>query len=377
MHLRPLVLSLALLLPAAAGVWWFQRPQPAPSTLDARIGQRVADPAVLAEATRIQLKSGERTLEFTRSTDARWTLGGTPALPADLSRLGRLTADLVSPKIERLVTSSPARLASLALDTDRLSFLDASGKPLLSLDLGKTADGGGRFLRFGDETKAYLARLNLNLDPTPDNWRDTALLPGLKATDITSLTLQFPNTAERVTISRPAADKPWTSPATPAGQQIKASLLDSQTNNLASLRYTNYAPNLDPGVIAARILPREVSFITFSGRKVKISFARAAEIPAPPAPAPKEGEAPPPPPPAAPRPVYVEITDSQPDALLVTAARTHAFEVADWIFTALPASPAEVFEPVPAPPAATTETPAPTAPVSVTTPPLSAPAPAP
>ncbi len=372
MRLRPLFLTLAILAPVAAGVWWLQRPQAHPATLDPRVGQRLADPATLASAARIQIQADNRTLGFTRSAEGRWSLDGTPALPADLSRLGRLSSDLVTPKIERFVTANPSRIASLELDQAQISYFDAGGKPLLALDLGKNADGGGRFLRFNAEPKAYLSRLNVNLDATPESWRDTTLVAGLKSADIASLTLQFPDTPNRVTFSRPAADKPWTSPATPAGQQVKAGLLDTQAGNLATLRYINLAPNLDPGVIAARILPREASFTTFSGRIVKITFARAAELPAPPAPAPKEGEtAPPPPPPAPPRPVYVELTDTQPDALLVAAARTHAFEINEWIFTGLPAKSSDAFEPVPAPPAAAA------APVSVTTPPLTAPTPAP
>ncbi|MCX6937071.1 MAG: hypothetical protein NTU80_04120 [Verrucomicrobia bacterium] len=140
MRLRPLFLTLAILAPVAAGVWWLQRPQAQPATLDPRVGRRVADPATLASAARIELKADNRTLGFTRSTEGRWTLEGTPALPADLSRLGRLSSDLLTPKIERFVTANPSRLASLELDQTRISYFDAGGKPLLALDLGKNAD---------------------------------------------------------------------------------------------------------------------------------------------------------------------------------------------------------------------------------------------
>jgi hypothetical protein len=146
---------------------------------------------------------------------------------------------------------------------------------------------------------------------------------------------------------------------------VKTSLLTTQTGNLATLRFTAIAPNLDPGVVAARVFPREIAFTTFAGRTVTLSFSRAPEPPAPPATPQKEGETPPP---AAPRPVYVSVTDSQPDALLSEAAKTHTFEVADWIFTALPASPADLFEADPSAAAPSSE------PVSVTTPPVTAPA---
>ncbi len=386
MRLRPLLLSLAVLVPAAGVVWLVQRPAPVATADDARLGQRVADPAVVANAARVRIKTGGKTVELVREGE-RWTVAGTPVLPADASRLNRLATDLVSPKVERLVSARPEKIAGYELDSASVTFLDSDGKALLDLDLGKTPEGGGRLIRYGDESKAYLARLNVYLEADEASWRDTALVSGLKAEDIAAVSIAFPDTSAPVVVSRAKAGDPWTSPVTPAGQQVKASLITSQTSNLSGLRYTNVAPNLDPGVVAARILPREVTVTTFSGRTVKISFARAPEPPPAPKPAVKEGETAPPEPPAPPRPVYVEVTDSQPDAVLAAAAKTHAFEVAEWIFTGLPAKSADLFEPVPAPPApaAPAATPAPgtehatvatpsisvtTEPVSVTTEPL-------
>ncbi len=367
MRLRPLLLSLAVLVPAAGLVWWLQRPAPAASDSDARLGQRLVEPSAIAEAARVRIQSGGQTLELARAEGdgERWTILGEPALPADVSRLTRLSADLVEAKIERLVSSNPERIAGYELDQGGVAYLDASGKTLLDLDLGKTPDGGGRIVRFDDEPAAYLERPAVSLDATATSWRDTALVAGLKADDIASLGIGFPDTTAPVVVSRTAADQPWTSPATPAGQQVKASALASTPGNLAGLRYTNVAPKVDPGVVAARVFPREVVATTFAGRAVTFAFARAPE---PPAPEVKEGETPPP---AAPRPVYVEVTDSTPDAVLAAAAKTHAFEIGEWVFTSLPAKVADLFEPVPAPPTpAPVGEPAKTEPVSVTTEPL-------
>ncbi len=350
MKLRPLLLSLAVLIPAAGAIWWLQRPAPSPQSADTRLGQRVADPALLASAARVRIESAGQTLELARAAGDRWTLTGTPVLPADATRLSRLGADLVSPKIERLVTTNPTRLATLDLASAGVTFLDADGKVLLALDLGKTADGGGRFVRYADEAKAYLARLDLTLDAEAASWRDTTLVTLLTAADIASVSIGFPATPTPVVVSRTAVDAPWTSPATPAGQQVKASLLTNQLGNLTALRYSAVAPKLDPGVVAARIFPRELTLTTFAGRTVKFAISRATEPLAPPAPAVKEGEIASPAPTAAPRPVYVEVTDSTPDAVLVAAALTHAFEIGDWIFTSLPAQTADLFEPVPTPP---------------------------
>jgi hypothetical protein len=387
MKLRPLLLTVAVLAPVSALVWWLGRPEPA-APADARVGQRVADPATLASATRVTIKSGGKTVELARGEGDRWTLVGEPALPADTSRLTRLTGDLVSPKIERLVSSRADKLAAFDLDSAGITYADASGKTLLDLDLGKTLEGGARLLRYDDETKAYAARLNIWLDAEASSWRDTALVSGVQSSDISSISIDFLDTPSPVVISRTKAEDPWTSPSTPAGHQVKAATITSQVGNLSTLRYTNVAPNIDPGVIAARVFSRNVTLTTFSGRTVKIAFARAPEPPKPPQPEVKEGETPPPPPPAEPRPIYVEITDSEPNPVLESAAKTHAFEIAEWVFNALPTKSEELFEPVPAPPstndspsseaATNTETETKTdsvgEPISVTTPPLTIPA---
>ena len=394
MRLRPLLTTLAILVPTAGAVWWLQRPAPPAQSADARLGQRVADPASLTSATRVRFKALGKTAELTRTTDGRWTIAASdtaPALPADASRLTRFASDLVSPKVERLVTENPSRIATLEFDATAVTFLDATGKSLLELDLGKTADGGGRFIRYGSEAKAYLARLNASIDADPANWRDTALV-SLKSEEIASLTFAFPGAAP-VVITRPDAKTGWTSPATPAGQQVKTATVTTQLTNLTGLRYTQVAPTLDPAVIAARVLTRDMTLTTFDGRSVKLTLGRAPEAPKPakPATTPAEGSTPPPEPPAPPRPVYAEVTDSKPDAILAAAAKTHAFQIGEWIHTGLPAASADLFEPVPTPPApaasapasapagsSTNSSPAPvsvtTEPVSVTTEPMTAPA---
>ena len=374
MKLRPLLVSIAVLAPLSLAAWWLGRPADSGATLDTRVGQRIVEPDALASATRLELKSDGKTLNFTRAESGRWVIEGTPALPADLDRLARLSSDLVTPKIDRFVSARPEKLATYELDKTSVTYRDVAGKELFALHLGKSPEGGGRILRIGDEQRAYLARLALSLDTDAARWRNTALFSGLSASDIASVRIGFSTTDKAITITREKPDQPWTSSATPQGQRVKASVLSTQTGNLSGLRYTAVAPNLDPGVVAARVFPREIGFTTFSGRSVSIEFNRTPEPPTPPAPTPKEGETPPPPPAAAPRPVYVSITDSLPDSILAEAAKTHAFEVADWIYSALPASPADLFETDPAANTSGETSPSTNAEsISVTTPPITAP----
>jgi hypothetical protein len=328
MHLRPLLLSVAVLAPLAAAVWWFQRPEPPPSLNSARIGQRLAEPDALARADRVELKLGAASIAFARSTDQRWFIEGSPALPADLSKLSRLASDLVATRIERLVTSNPDRIATLGLDETSIAYFDADRAPLIRLDLGRTAESGGRFLRYPGDPGAYLARLSTHLDPTPESWRDTALLPGIQSSDLASIRISFPDTNETLVASRASAADPWTAENLPEGRRLKSSALNGHATTLAGLNYTSVVPKIDPAAAAARVFPRPFVLTTFDGREIKLEFQR---VPAPPS---TSDDAAPTPP--QPRPVYVELTDGAGDSLLAAAGRTHAFEVAEWIFNGLP-----------------------------------------
>lgn len=380
MKLRPLLVSLAVLAPLAAIAWWLGKPAAPASSADPRLGQSIANAEHLAAASRLEIKASGASLAFTRNAAERWIIDGTPALPADVSRLAGLSKNLVTSKIERLVSARPEKIATFELDQSSVVFTDPAGKSILDLQLGKTAEGGGRIFRYGEEPRAYLARLDLTVDTSASSWRDTALFSGLKAEDVSSFSISFPPEPGAVTFSREKSDQPWTSANTPDGHTIKASSLASQAGNLTTLRYTDVKPNFDPDVVAARVFPREVTFTTFGGRTVTLGFYRLPEPPAPAASKPEEGDATPPPSPA-PRPVYAAIiSDSAPDTVLAEVGKTHTFEIAEWLYNALPASRADLFEPgaTPSVPAATS--PAPNSAgeneVSATTPPVSVPQPA-
>lgn len=370
MKLRPLILALAVLVPAAGLVWWLQTPPALPALADERVGQRLADPARIAAATRVRIIASGDKLELTRSAGDTWAVAetaSTPSLPADAERLNRLANDLVTPKIERLVSSRPEKIATYELDATSVTFLDDAGQTLLALHLGKTPEGGGRILRYADEPRAYLARLNAVVDASAASWRNTALVSDLEAKDVASLSIGFSDTPGPVVLSRNAADQAWSSTASPAGHQVKASFLNTQLSNLRSLRYTEVVSRVEPQLVAARIFPRDVLLTTFSGRTVRLSFSRTPE-PAAPSDVASNPEGTPP----APRRIFVELSDSAASPTLATASKTHGFEIAEWAYSSLPANSADLFEPIPSIPSSSptsessTAT-APSDPISVTT----------
>jgi len=121
------------------------------------------------KAARIRLTDQGKAVVLARQPDGKWLVPSYYDLPADFTKLGRFIDDLATFKIQRLVTQNPGRLHGWS-SRIRPSRCSIRRHALWTLTLGKDAEGGGRFVRFDDEKKAYLANLSLFIDSTPKNW---------------------------------------------------------------------------------------------------------------------------------------------------------------------------------------------------------------
>ena len=175
MKLQTLVLTIAVLAVLSALAFFAQRPRK-PTDLDPRTGQEVFDVKVLEKAARIRLTDQGKTVLLAKQPDGRWVVSSYYELPADFAKRGRFLDDLSSAKIQRLVTRTPERLARLEFKDTSIAFLDTADKAIWKLMLGKDAEGGGRFVRFDDEQRGYLANLSTYLDSDAKNWADSLLI---------------------------------------------------------------------------------------------------------------------------------------------------------------------------------------------------------
>ncbi|MBL9213997.1 MAG: DUF4340 domain-containing protein [Opitutaceae bacterium] len=360
MKLRHLSLVVALLCAACAAAYFLQRPAP-PAAPDARVGQPLLDAALAAGAAEVRLSDLGKSVTVRRQPDGRWIVPDYHHFRADFTKLGRLMNELSEAKIQRFVTSRPDRLARLDFKDTAITLLDAGGQELWRLALGKTAEGGGRYVRFGTEEKAYQANLSSWLDPEPKNWADTTLLQ-LKPEEVASVELTFAE-GDPLKVSRPAKDAAWTTDAAPAGKQLRSDRISSLLASVGQLRFTETVDPADPGVAAARAHARTVKLGTFDGQAYTITLGRKPEEkkpkpPAAPAPTaePKAGEPPaeakPPEPefdtiPAG--PVFVAVTASDEQAAVNAMMRQRAFQIGEWTFTGLPAHAEDFWEAAPAP----------------------------
>lgn len=395
MKLKTLIVSVVVLAVISAIVFIARRPGPPPSK-DPRVGQALADRAVVEKAAKLSISDQGKTITLERGADGIWRDSSYYDLPADFSKLSGFVGNLTDAKLDRLVTSNPERIARLEFKDTKIELLDAANKPLWSVTLGKNAEtGSGRFVRFDDEKKAYLATLSAWIDTDPKAWANPELI-NVKADDVAKVEIEFPattaTTAESktaaapettITVSRAKKDEAWTSDKTPTNEKLKADKVASVLSSLGSIRFTETSDLNDPNALAAKAHERTFKLTTFDGKTYTIAMGRKPEekkLKAPVATtdgktgpaslgsvtelAKKEDEAKSgekkaaETKPVAPEfetipagPVYVFITSSDASAPVNVLMKKRAFQIGDWVFTGLPQKADELFEPAPPPPA--------------------------
>ena len=414
MKLKTLALTVAALAVLSAVAWFLQRP-PAAAAADPRVGQPVLDARAVNRAARIRLTDQGKTVLLVKQPDGKWLDSSYYDLPVDLSKLSRFTDDLASAKVQRLVSRNPEVLARLNFKDSTAALLDAAGKELWRLTLGKDAESGGRFVKFDDEPKGYLASLNAFLDADAKNWADS-LLVDLKPDEVAAIEIGF-DTGEPVAATRAKKEDTWVAARAPAGQRIAEAKVTALLSSLTSLRFQDTSDLNDPNLAAARQHSRTVKLTTFDHKTITIQLGQkpepkkpeAGSQPATPKPADEGGKpeamtqepavgsqaaapansepnlfavasanaetqnpepAAPPAPASNPEPktqnpepaaaaaaapaspVCAFIASSDAGAPVNALMKKRAFQVYDWNLTSLPQKAAELFEPVPAPPPA-------------------------
>jgi hypothetical protein len=353
MKLRTLVISVVLLAGLAVAAYLKNRPEPPPPA-DARVGLPLLDPDTVSRAAGLTVSDQGKKVDLRKGADGVWTVASYYDMPADFEKISRLAQDLNEAKVERFVTDNPDRLSHLEFKDSRIALEDATGKEIWSVTLGKTPDtGNGRFIRFGDETKAYFSGVHVWLDTEAKGWADAQIV-GLKPEDIAKVGIPFADGSSLV-VSRPKKDAPWV--ASSPTQKVVAEKINSLVNALTGLRFSE---TVDPKAAAATDAApfmKAYTLTTFDGRTLSIAMGRKPEVKklkAPTAdaaalipPADGKTEVKPITPefdttPAG--PVFVSISSSDAHAAVNALMKKRAFQVDDYTFTALPQKASDVVE---------------------------------
>ncbi len=383
MKLKTLIVSILILAGLSGAAYLARRPAPPPSG-DARINQPMVDRATIEKATKVRLSDAGKTVELTRQPDGTWRVPTYYDMPADFSKLSGFVGNLTDAKIQRLVTANAERIARLEFKDTKIELLDSTGQVQLLVTLGKNAEtGGGRFVRFGAEAKAYLANLSAWLDPEAKNWAN-AELSNVKPDDIAKIEIPFAEGGP-ITVSRAKKDDAWTADQTPAGQKVKADKIASLLSSVGTIRFSDTNALDDANVTVAKANLRDFKLTTFDNKTVSVSLGRKPEekkLKAPTASADgktgpaslgsladlakkeekkddaKPGEEKKDDKPLAPEfetipagPVFAFISHSDAAAPINALMQKRAFQIAEYTFTGLPQKADELFEAAPPPPA--------------------------
>ncbi len=384
MKIKSIVLPIAVLAALSAVAYFTTRPTP-PPVADARVGQPLVDRTVVEKAAKLRLTDQGKTVTLVRQPDATWKVATYHDFPADFSKLATFISSLTDAKLERLVTSSPPRIALLEFKDTKIDLLDAADQELWTVTLGKNPEtGSGRYVRYGAEAKAFLASLSAYLDTESKNWANTELL-ALKVDDVAKIEIPFAEGGP-VTVSRAKKEDPWTAEKTPDGQKLKTDKIASLLSSLSSIRFSDTNELTDANAVAAKASERLFKIETFDQKVLKVALGRKPEEKklkpiAPPAEGQSalaalgtaaellkkdaDGKPAEPAKPLTPEfetipagPVFVNISHSDGTTAPVNALmQKRAFQISDYTFTSPPQKSDELFEPAP-PPAPPAPTPA-------------------
>lgn len=376
MKLKTLIVIVAALAALSVVAFLVRRPAP-PAVADARVGQPLVDRALIEKATKLRLSDGGKTVELTRQSDGTWRVPSYYDMPADFAKLSGFVGNLTDAKIQRFVTANAERIGRLEFKDTKIELLDSADKPLFSATLGKNADtGGGRFVRFGDEQKAFLTNLSAWLDTEAKNWANAELL-NVKADDIAKIEIPFAEGGP-VTVSRAKKEDPWTADKTPEGQKVKADKIASTLSSVGSLRFSDTTPLDDPNFAAAKANLRTFKLTTFDNKTITVALGRKPEekklkpladsksgpaalgsvtdLAKKDADGHAHGEEKKDDKPIGPEyetipagPVFAIVTHSDANAPINALMQKRAFQIADYTFTSLPQKPDELFEAAPPP----------------------------
>ena len=270
MNLRALLIVIASLAAISAADYLAQRSNTS-AAADPRVGQPLADSAVVEKTTKLRISDQGKIVTLTRQTDASWSVVSYFDLPANFSKISAFANSLTESKIQRVVTTNAERLERLGFKDTQVVLLDSSDHQLQSVALGKNADTGGRFVRFNAEPKAYLANFNGGIDPEPSDWAETEL-PTLKPDRIGKMEITFCD-EKRLSFSRATKDAAWTTDQPSAERKIIPGKIIALLSSIGNLRFSATNDPTDSAIAAAKATALAFKLTSFDGKIVSVTFS--------------------------------------------------------------------------------------------------------
>lgn len=253
-----LVLVVAAVVLGGGGLWVLKQRSAGFDRSKVNMGSSLLGPFDGSTITAVRFTQGSNVVNVV-SDGQNWVVrerGNYPANVADLSAFVNKLADL---KVARPVNVGASRLPLLQLTGDAVTvveLLDAGGKAVKTLKLGKqsTKGGGeddpfggggypdGRYVQVG-ETIALITDPLSNAQPKPETWIAKDFI---KVEQPVSVTVTHPEATNSFTLSRTNEFAEWTLASPAAGESLDKNKLWSFNSLLSGASFNDLVLNPDP-----------------------------------------------------------------------------------------------------------------------------------
>ena len=190
----------------------------------------------------ISIVQGKETVTLKRQNEG-FVVAERDDYPASLSRINELLLACLEIRCKSKVTDLKENYRELGVeegadDAVVATFKDSAGKTLFSLVRGKNAEGGGAYVRLGDQSAVYASEASPAINATPTFFLDKKIFD-VKADDIRRVEVQTGKDSYAL-----ARDEKGvvTLEKVPEGARAKSSLCDAVATALAGLEFSDVSP---------------------------------------------------------------------------------------------------------------------------------------
>ncbi|HRI16208.1 MAG TPA: DUF4340 domain-containing protein [Verrucomicrobiota bacterium] len=254
-----MLLVIAALVLGGGGLWMLKKRQASFDSSKVQMGDSVLGPFDGSAVTAVRIKQGSNSVNIvTEGSD--WVVRERGNFPANVSELQSFFRKLTDLKVTRPVKVGASRLPLLELSGDSgtvVELLDASGKAVKTLRLGKqTTKGGGdegpmgmgggafpdgRYVQVGEVVSLINDPLS-NAKPAPADWIAKEFI---KVEQPVTIQITHPEATNSFTLSRTNEFAEWTLGELAAGESLDKNKLWSFNNILSSPSFTDIILNPD------------------------------------------------------------------------------------------------------------------------------------
>lgn len=279
MSLKRTAIVVALLGLGAALSWWlFSANQHGPS--DAHIGETVLDHSTARQARRISLSFDEGASIQLAKDGEHWRVASLEGLPADIETLQELFSSLTEATLDRVATNRPETMEErLEIGTTIIDLEDANGAQLARIELGKSGDRGGVFLRLNEGANAYFSNDRVVVDDTPEDWVLRQI--GHWETERVRVVRATLEDGQSIRFERADAETDFSTVAVFEGEQVRQSGIESLLSELLDVRYIERVDKDDPLVTEALQHPLRYAFEDAEGHSLEWTLGRRPAVEAP------------------------------------------------------------------------------------------------